>query len=95
MTLGFAYGDGFVGDFNATTQSTVYVKGGEFIDGSVRFILDQTGMIVRVEKRVAGTWILTHMETDGAPDNWLVDDDLGEFVLDPLGSVVIEGIEGI
>lgn len=72
--------------------TTLYVKGSENVDGSVRFILDQTGMIVRVEKRVAGEWVLTHMETDGAPDNWLVDDDLGEFVFDPLGKLVIEGV---
>lgn len=91
MTLGFAYGDGFTGIANFTTFSTVYVKGTESIDGSVRFILDQTGAIIRAERRVLGVWVLTIVETSGASPNWLVDDDLGEFILDPIGDIVIEG----
>lgn len=82
-------------NFNDVTNNNpigiIYVKGSEFIDGSIRFIVDATGNLVRVENRVAGEWVLTHMETNGAPDNWLVDDDLGEFVFDPLGKIVIEG----
>ncbi len=87
--LNGAYGDGFVGVANYGRESANYIKGDNYTDGSVRLILDSTGMIIRAEKRVAGIWIPADLEH--STSTWLVDDDLGEFVLDELGELVYEG----
>lgn len=95
MGIGPAYGDGYTGVDNSTLNRTVYVKGNEFIDGSVRFTLDAaTERIIRTEERIAGVWVLSRLETVLATNSvatWVVDDVLGEFVLDEFGIPVEEG----
>ena len=96
MAIGPAYGDGYVGVDNSTFTHTAYIKGNEFVDGSVRLTLDAaTEKITRVECRVAGVWILSELLANLAPDSvadWIVDDILGEFVLnDATGVPVQEG----
>ena len=76
-----------VGVFNP--GNTVYIKGNENTDGSFRVTLDDDEELVRIEKRVAGVWVLASLEL--TTENWLVDDALGEFVLDENGDLILEG----
>ncbi len=95
MGLGPAYGDGFVGISNFTDDSNVYLKGNESTDGSKRFTLDAaTGLTIRAECRIAGVWVLSDLLANIDPasvDGWIVDDVLGEFVLDIASQPVEEG----
>ncbi len=90
MSLNQAYGDGFVGVANYGTLTSAFLFGDDHTDGSVRVFYDVGGDVVRHEKLVAGVWILMPNSEIGTA-NWLVDDDLGEFVLDENGLVVFEG----
>ncbi len=90
MTLGPAYGDGFAGVANYGEDRAVYLTGDDDTDGSVRFILDDSGNIILAQKRVSGVWVAADLQFDA--DTWLVDDILGEFVLDDSdGNLVFEG----
>lgn len=73
-------------------RDTVYIKGDEFTDGSFRFIIDLDQDEVHIEERISGVWVLTTMTQTAS--SWLVDDNLGEFVLeDATGEVVTFGPE--
>ncbi len=89
MGLNQAYGDGFVGVANYGDRTSTFLKGDDHTDGSVRWFYSESGDLIRSEKLVAGIWI--PMDVEIGVSTWLVDDDLGEFVLDELGAVVYEG----
>ncbi len=86
MSLSLAYG-GFVAISNPVGD--VYVCGSEFEDGSYRLSCDEDRMVIRAEKRVAGTWVIADMEHQIA--TWVIDDILGEIVLDENGLLVLDG----
>ena len=56
MTIGPAYGDGFVGVANTTDPGTVYVRGSEFVPESVRFQMDELSDVAEVQRRSNGVW---------------------------------------
>lgn len=93
MPLNAAYGDGFAGVANYAELNSVFLVGDLTTEGSVRFIYDDAGVIIRGERLVSGTWIVLPLDASGGLDvsTWIVDDDLGEFVLDETGDLVIEG----
>ena len=90
MALGQAYGDGFVGVANYGPLTSAFLFGDDHTDGSVRVFYDSGGDVVRHEKLVAGVWELMPSSEIGTA-NWIVDDILGEFVLDEFGLLVYEG----
>ncbi len=67
----------------------VYVCGNETTDGSYRFVCDESRMVIRAEKRVAGVWVIADMEHQIS--TWVIDDILGEIVLDENGLLVLQG----
>ena len=69
--------------------NTLYIKGSETVDGSFRITLDDNDQIVRMEERVSGEWVLADLQFKVS--SWVIDDDLGEFVLDETGEIVFEG----
>lgn len=56
MVYGPAYGDGFVGNANYGTGATVYLKGDEITDGSIRWTVDNTGINGEIQLRADGVW---------------------------------------
>ncbi len=89
MALNQAYGDGFVGVANHNERTSNFLKGNDHVDGSVRWFYNESGDVIRSEKLVLGIWV--PMDVEIGVSTWLVDDDLGEFVLDETGSIVYAG----
>ena len=90
MALDGAYGDGFVGVANHGILTSAFLFGDDFTDGSVRVFYDSGGDVVRFEKRVSGIWELFDSSEIGT-SNWVVDDTLGEFVLDGFSFLIFDG----
>ncbi len=90
MGLGLAYGDGFVGVANYNDRTSTFLKGDDHTEGSIRWIYDESGDLIRSEKLVSGVWV-SAVDVEIGVGTWLVDDDLGEFVLDEDGGIVVEG----
>ncbi len=89
MALNQAYGDGFVGVANYNERTSNFLKGDDHTEGSVRWFYNEAGDLIRSEKLVLGIWV--PMDVEIGVSTWLVDDDLGEFVLDETGSIVYAG----
>ncbi len=68
---------------------TIYVCGDEDSDGSRRLVCDEDRGVIRAEVRVAGEWVMSDLEFQIG--TVVVDDDLGEIVLDEQGLIVFEG----
>ncbi len=68
---------------------TVYIKGNEFTDGSLRQIADASGTFGVTETRISGVWVIADMQTSLATH--VIDDTLGELVLDQTGEAVFQG----
>lgn len=60
MTIGRAYGDGFVGVANPNGFS--YIVGDEFTDGSRRFLIDDITEVSTIETRENGVWNLGELQ---------------------------------
>ena len=67
----------------------IYVCGSETEDGSRRFICDAVRGVIRAEVRVSGVWVKSDLEFQIA--TVVIDDDLGELVLDEDGLLVYRG----
>lgn len=61
MVNTFAYGDGFAGVVNPTDPPTLYIKGSEFVDGSIRFQFTSNDLVANIELRTKGVWNDTGM----------------------------------
>ncbi len=68
---------------------TIYIKGNESTDGSLRIIADASGAFGVMEQRVSGIWVIADLQTSLATH--VIDDILGELVLDQFGEAVFEG----
>lgn len=63
MVTGFAYGDGFTGLSNTTDPTSLYVRGSEFVEGSLRMSPEpRNDKFVRFERRTNDTWNNTGIE---------------------------------
>ena len=67
----------------------IYVRGSEFVDGSLRYISVPGEGIILAEQRVAGFWVPADIQF--SQSTWLVDDNLGEYILDENGEQIYEG----
>lgn len=66
MSLGPAYGDGFAGTANPVIPGTLYIKGSEFVDASIRLRVDDINPDLAVlELRESGVWNNTGLIISG------------------------------
>ncbi len=68
---------------------TIYIKGNKSTDGSLRLIADASVTFGVMEQRVSGIWVIADLQTSLATH--VIDDILGELVLDQFGEAVYEG----
>lgn len=73
----------------ANPPEFLYLKGDEFTDGSLRLAVGTIDNVFLVEERVAGTWVPGDIQHSVA--TWVIDDTLGEYVLDENGEQVFRG----
>lgn len=69
--------------------TTVYFKGNETTDGSLRIVADDTGLFGVMETRVSGVWVLADLQKSYSTH--VLDDTLGELVFDQNAEAVFEG----
>ncbi len=71
---------------NPSVPPVLYIKGSEFVDGSRRLLVTPEGT-VQVRAREGGVWGLADIEFNIV--TWIIDDILGEIVLDETGQIVL------